>query len=108
MDARVERVDTQGMDLFTFARVGDSVLLQEIDDGYDVNSTNENGDTLVMLAATHGHASLVRGLIARGADVLRPNRTGSTPAAAAAARGYPEIAETLRRAAASAAATEVI
>ena len=37
MDSPSPRVDTQGMDLFTFARTGDSVLLQEIDDGYDVN-----------------------------------------------------------------------
>lgn len=86
------------MDLFTFARVGDPVLLQEIDDGYNVNSANENGDTLVMLAATHGHAALVRGLIARGADLTRRNAHGSSPLTAAVARGHADVAETLRHA----------
>lgn len=108
MDGGGERADTRGMDLFTFARVGDSVLLQEIDDGYDVNSTDENGDTLVMLAAVHGHASLVRGLVARGADVLRHNANGSTPQGAAAAGGHHDIAEIIRRAATRTMPSEVV
>lgn len=86
------------MDLFTFARVGDPVLLQQVDDGYNVNSTNENGDTLVMLAATHGHASLVRGLIARGADVHARNSHGSSPLTSAVAHGHADVAEMLRHA----------
>lgn len=89
------------MDLFTFARNGDTVLLQEIDDGYDVDSSNEYGDTLVLLAARHGHHAIVRGLIARGADVNRRNATGLTPIAAAAAAGHADIVDTLRHAGAS-------
>ncbi|WP_119695819.1 ankyrin repeat domain-containing protein [Microbacterium halotolerans] len=83
------------MDLFTFARTGDTVLLQEIDDGYNVNSTNEHGESLVLLAARHGHSGLVRGLVARGADVKSPNPNGLTPVAAAAAKGYDDVVGTL-------------
>jgi len=104
MDGPSPRVDTQGMDLFTFARAGDGVLLQEIDDGYDVNSTNEYGDTLVLLAASNGHTGLVRGLVARGADVNRRNQRGLSPVVAAASRGHHDVVSALVRAGADPAA----
>ncbi|MGO1235652.1 MAG: ankyrin repeat domain-containing protein [Microbacterium gubbeenense] len=86
------------MDAFTFARTGDPVLFQEIDDGYSVDSANENGDTLLMLAAYHGHADLVRGLIARGADLNRPNAKGLVPLAGAVFKGHEAIVLSLVRA----------
>ncbi|WP_221584439.1 ankyrin repeat domain-containing protein [Microbacterium sp. G2-8] len=86
------------MDLFEFARTGDPVLLQAIDDGFDVDKANENGDTLVMLATYHGHAELVRGLVARGADVNRPNAKGLVPLAGAVFKGHEDLILTLLRA----------
>lgn len=83
------------MDLFDSARSGDSILLQEIDDGADVDTANENGDTLLMLAVYHGHPGLVRGLIARGADLDRPNAKGLVPLAGAMFKGHGAIAESL-------------
>ncbi|WP_158685529.1 ankyrin repeat domain-containing protein [Microbacterium halophytorum] len=83
------------MDLYTFARTGDRVLLQEIDDGYNVNSVNENGDSLLLLAAQGGHVELVRGLIARGADLAHRNHRGVTPVIAAASRGHHDVVESL-------------
>jgi len=79
------------MDLFESARTGDAALLQEIDDGADVDTANENGDTLLMLAVYHGHPGLVRGLIARGADLNRPNAKGLVPLAGAVFKGHDAI-----------------
>ena len=70
----------------------------------DSNSTNEHGDTLVMLAAHNGHTGLVRGLIARGADVNRRNQRGLSPVVAAASRGHHDVVSALVRAGADAAA----
>jgi len=70
--------------LFDWARSGDSEMLAAyVDAGVPVNLTNTNGDTLVMLAAYHGHESTVAALIARGAEVDRPNNRGQTPLAGA-------------------------
>ncbi|PRQ73457.1 hypothetical protein AAT19DRAFT_16210 [Rhodotorula toruloides] len=61
---------TQG--LFDAARRGDAVeLAKAFDGGASPDATNENGDTLVMLAAYHGHVEAVKLLVQRGAD---PNR----------------------------------
>jgi hypothetical protein len=48
-----------------------------------VNLTNEKGDTLLLLAAYHGHADTVAALLARGADHARVNDNGQTALAAA-------------------------
>ncbi|BGP33171.1 hypothetical protein JCM10296v2_004965 [Rhodotorula toruloides] len=59
-------------ELFDAARRGDAVeLAKAFDGGASPNATNENGDTLVMLAAYHGHADVVKLLLQRSAD---PNR----------------------------------
>ncbi|KAK4335820.1 ANK_REP_REGION domain-containing protein [Rhodotorula toruloides] len=58
--------------LFDAARRGDAVeLAKAFDGGASPDATNENGDTLVMLAAYHGHVEAVKLLVQRGAD---PNR----------------------------------
>src|SRR5699024_9900387 len=43
------------------------------------NLTNDSGDTLLMLAAYHGHADTVRALLTRGADPNRLNDRGQSP-----------------------------
>ena len=70
--------------LFGGARSGNAAMLAAyVDAGVPVNLTNPNGDTLVMLAAYHGHDAAVAALIARGADVDRHNNRGQTPLAGA-------------------------
>ena len=70
------------------AREGDAVSLAAyVDAGVPVNLTNDAGDTLVMLAAYHGHAEAVRALVARGADVDRLNAAGSPTSPARCSRG---------------------
>lgn len=67
--------------LFTMAREGDSTLLAYVDQGVDVDLSNQDGNSLLMLAAYSGHADLVRGLVERGADVNKLNSRGQSPLA---------------------------
>ncbi|MTE24061.1 ankyrin repeat domain-containing protein [Microbacterium sp. ZXX196] len=83
------------MDLFELARTGDAALLAAIDEGHDVGAVNDSGDSLVMLAAYHGHEPLVRELIARGADVNRANDKRLVPLAGALFKGHEGIVAAL-------------
>ena len=81
-------LDAEVLDLasriFDMARDGDTATLAAyLEAGVPVNLTNTNGDTLVMLAAYHGHQAAVAALIERGADVDRHNNRGQTPLAGA-------------------------
>jgi ankyrin repeat protein len=81
--------------MLDLARAGDLALLEVVDAGLPVNLTSPTGDTLVMLAAYHGHADLVRGLLERVADPDRANDRGQTPVAAAVFRQDAKIVEVL-------------
>ena len=84
-----------GYEMLDMARQGRSELLAYVDAGAPVNLTGPSGDTLVMLAAYHGHAELVRGLVERGADVNRRNDRDQSPLAGAVFKGYDEVAAAL-------------
>jgi ankyrin repeat protein len=78
--------------LFDFAREGKtSELEQYITHGIPVNLTNHKGDTLVMLAAYHGHLETLRMLLDKGADMDVLNERGQSPIAGAVFKGYDEI-----------------
>jgi ankyrin repeat protein len=82
--------------VFTMARDGDTAaLLAYIDAGVPVNLTNDKGDTLVMLAAYHGHAPTVTALVERGADVNRLNDRGQSPLAGAVFKGEDDVVRAL-------------
>jgi ankyrin repeat protein len=82
--------------LFDLARDGDAAALAAyVDAGVPVNLTNDAGDTLVMLAAYHGHADAVRALVARGADVDRLNDRGQSPVAGAVFKGEEDVVRAL-------------
>jgi ankyrin repeat protein len=82
--------------LFDLARDGDATALAAyVDAGVPVNLTNDSGDTLVMLAAYHGHAEAVRTLVARGADVNRLNDRGQSPVAGAVFKGEDDVVRAL-------------
>lgn len=53
-------------------------LTAYLDAGVPVDLTNSAGDSLVMLAAYHGHPATVRALTLRGAAVNRVNDGGQT------------------------------
>jgi ankyrin repeat protein len=70
--------------IFGFARAGDAANLGAyLDAGTPVNLANDKGDSLLMLAAYHGHADTVAMLLARGADPNLANDKGQTPLAGA-------------------------
>lgn len=91
-DAVIELATT----LFGLARAGDAERLAAyLDSGVPVNLANDRGDTLVMLAAYHGHEAAVRELLARGADPNRANDRGQTPLAGAVFKGESEVVRAL-------------
>ncbi|MEU6105313.1 ankyrin repeat domain-containing protein [Streptomyces flaveolus] len=91
--------------IFDLARQGRTEeLVAYVDAGVPANLTNDRGDSLVMLAAYHGHADAVRELLTRGADVDRVNDRGQTPLAGAAFKGETDVARALLAAGADPAA----
>jgi uncharacterized protein len=87
--------------MFDLARAGADLLLEFVDDGVPVDHADAAGNTLLMLAAYHGHADVVRGLAARGADVDRLNARGQAPLAGAVFKGADDVIAVLVAAGAS-------
>ncbi|WP_040749507.1 ankyrin repeat domain-containing protein [Nocardia transvalensis] len=82
--------------VFDLARTGDAATLTAyLEAGIPPNLTNDRGDTLLMLAAYHGHREVVAALLNHGADPNRPNDKGQTPAAGAVFKGEDEILKAL-------------
>lgn len=82
--------------IFDLARAGDTdALTAYVDAGVSVNLSNDSGDSLLMLAAYHGHAPAVRALVERGADVDRANDRGQTPLAGAVFKGADDVVRAL-------------
>jgi len=80
--------------VFGLARSGETEeLAAYLDAGVPANLTNEKGDTLLILAAYHGHPGTVAALLERGADHGRVNDRGQTPLAAAV---FKQSADTVR------------
>jgi len=81
---------------FDFARAGDTERLRaHIEHGVPANLTDATGNTLLMLAAYHGHADTVRALVDRGADPDRTNDRGQSPLAGAIFKGDNEVVAAL-------------
>jgi len=82
--------------MFGLARDGATASLAAyVDAGVAADLTNQSGDSLVMLAAYHGHAETVTALLARGADPNRSNDRGQTPLAGAVFKGEAAVIEAL-------------
>ncbi len=82
--------------LFGYARTGATQdLVDYVAAGVPPNLANETGDTLIMLAAYHGHAETVRALLSAGADPDRPNGRGQTPLAGAVFKGEAAVVQAL-------------
>src|SRR3546814_2099222 len=75
------RVVEIAMDL---ARAGETAeLIDFLDHGFPVDQVDAADNSLLMLAAYHGHHETVAALIARGADVDRRNNHDQSPVAGA-------------------------
>ncbi|WP_422933945.1 ankyrin repeat domain-containing protein [Sinomonas sp. P47F7] len=82
--------------LFEASRAGDEPTLKAyLEAGAPSSLANQAGDSLVMLAAYHGHAGVVRLLGDHGADVAAANDRGQTPLAGAVFKGYGDVVEAL-------------
>ncbi|MFI6427368.1 ankyrin repeat domain-containing protein [Promicromonospora sp. NPDC050880] len=81
--------------IFDLARQGADVLLDLVDAGLPADLADEAGNTLLMLAAYHGHAGLTAGLAERGADVNRLNGRNQSPLAGAVFKGAGEVVQAL-------------
>ncbi|MER5935262.1 ankyrin repeat domain-containing protein [Streptomyces sp. NPDC002054] len=91
--------------IFDLARQGDTrTLAAYLDAGAPANLTNDRGDTLVMLAAYHGHADTVTALLERGGEADRANDRGQTPLAGAVFKGEEAVIRALLAAGADPAA----
>ncbi|CAM5353110.1 ankyrin repeat domain-containing protein [Streptomyces hirsutus] len=93
---QTERVVALAMDL---AREGGTEQVVEfVEHGLPVDVTDAAGNTLLMLAAYHGHAGTVRALIRLGADPDLRNARDQAPIAGALFKGADEVVEVLREA----------
>ena len=81
---------------FDFARAGDTARLRAyVEQGVPVNLTDATGNTLLMLAAYHGHAEAVSALVSLGADPDRTNDRGQSPLAGAIFKGEGDVVRVL-------------
>lgn len=70
--------------MFDLARAGRTAeLTGYLDAGVPIDLTNARGDTLLILAAYHGHRATLAALLARGADHGRLNDRGQSALAGA-------------------------
>lgn len=81
--------------VFDLARQGADVLLDLVDAGLPVELADQAGNTLLMLAAYHGHATLTAGLAERGADVNRLNGNHQAPLAGAVFKNEADVIRVL-------------
>ncbi|WP_166979553.1 ankyrin repeat domain-containing protein [Paramicrobacterium fandaimingii] len=89
----VEKLTALAIDL---ARNGETTeLLEFFDHGLPLNVQDAGGNTALMMAAYHGHADAVRGLIERGADIDLRNARDQSPIAGAIFKGEDEIVRML-------------
>lgn len=93
---QVARVVTLAMDL---ARTGETEKLSEfLDHGLPVDAQDDEGNSLLMLAAYHGHVTTVALLLGRGADADLRNNRDQAPIAGALFKGERSVVSMLKEA----------
>ncbi|SHW55330.1 Putative ankyrin-like protein [Mycobacteroides abscessus subsp. abscessus] len=95
-DTDVDEAAALARALMDAAREGNvDALLPALDAGVPLNMQDADGNTMLMLAAYHGHAALVRLLAERGADGDLLNDRGQSPLAGAVFKGFDDVVEAL-------------
>lgn len=74
---------------------GEVGLLEELLENCDINSVNSSCETLLHVAAEHGHLSIVELLICKGAKLDLQDNKGHTALHRAAGKGHTEIVRAL-------------
>ena len=83
-------------DFIKAAEHGDLPLVSRlVADGASVNTKNELGTTVLMLASNNGNCDLVKVLLAEGAEVNAKNNDGSTALTFASVEGHVEVVRVL-------------
>jgi ankyrin repeat protein len=77
-------------------RHDEPALRAALDGGLDANSTNQNGWSLLMLAAVEGDAAVGQALIDHGADMAALNLKGDSAETLATQKGHTAFAELLK------------
>lgn len=95
-DMSDEQIDARLVEIaarcFDHARNGEvDELLAYVAAGVPVGISDGSGNSLLMLAAYHGHAGLVTALAERGADVDQLNTRGQSPLAGAVFKADPDV-----------------
>ncbi len=81
---------------FDLARAGETEKLRAyVEHGVPANLTDATGNTLLMLAASYGHAATVSALVALGADPDRTNDRAQSALAGAIVRGEDAVVAAL-------------
>ena len=88
------RIVALAMDLAREGSTGQ--LLEFVEHGLPVDVCDPSGNTLLMLAAYHGHAGTVRALLRLGADPDLRNARDQTPLAGALFKGADDVVRELR------------
>ncbi len=90
---QLEQSVAVAMDMARDGRTAD--LVEFLDHGFPLDQQDAAGNTLVMLAAYHGHLDTVTSLVDRGADVDRRNDRDQSPVAGAMFKGEDEVVRVL-------------
>ena len=64
---------------------------------FNINKKDEKGNTLLILAALHGHNSIIKKLIEKGADINEKNNRGNTALHYAISQKYFSLADILKK-----------
>jgi hypothetical protein len=95
-DGPDEQVIELAHQMFDLARAGTTDRLEAyVEAGVPADLTDAQGNTLLMLAAYHGHAETVAMLARRGGDVDRLNDRGQSPLAGAVFKGERPVVDVL-------------
>jgi uncharacterized protein len=95
-DVPDERLVEVAHQMFDLARAGEREQLSAyVEAGVPVDLTDASGNTLLMLAAYHGHPETVQMLAEAGGDVNRANDRGQTPLAGAVFKGESDVVRVL-------------
>ncbi len=83
-------------EMFDLARAGEGERLAAyVDAGVPADLTDASGNTLLMLAAYHGHPATVALLVERGAAPDRVNDRGQSPLAGAVFKDEQDVVQAL-------------
>ncbi|XP_071343472.1 CARD- and ANK-domain containing inflammasome adapter protein [Trachinotus anak] len=80
---------------------GEQILLEELLEDNNINTVNSSNETLLHVAAKHGHLSITELLIHKGARLDLQDNNGHTALHSAASRGHTDIVRALLKAGAS-------